>query len=86
MLADNFRQMGCNDRRRIHYRIAKALCTFPLPFRNPDGRQMEGRFKRWNTGNLFLHIARIHCHIVIKQDFALAHLYAFNLNNILVRI
>ena len=47
---------------------------------------MERRLEGGNTGNLLLHIARVHGHIVIEKDLALADLHPFYFNNILVRI
>ena len=86
MLPDDLRQMGCNNGRRVYNRIAQTLRSFPLSFRNPDSRQMERRLKSGNTGNLLFHIAGVHRHIVVKQDFTLADLNTFDFNNVLVGI
>ena len=86
MLPDNLRQMGGYDGRRIYHRIAHTLRPLSLALRDPDRRQMERRLKGGNSCNLLLHIARVHCHIVVKKDFSLADLYSFYLDNILIRI
>ena len=78
--------MRRNDGRRVNYRITHTFRTLPLTFRNPDRRQVEGRFKGRYTCNFFLHISRIHRHIVIEKDFSFADLHPFDLNNVLVRI
>ncbi len=86
MAADYLGQMSRNNRRRVNHRIAQALRPLPLPFSNPQGRQMEGRLKGGDAGNLFLHKPRVHGHIMVKENFPFRYLYAFNLDNILVRV
>ena len=78
--------MSCNNGRRVHDRIAEAFRTFSLPFRNPDGRQMKGRFKSGYARNFFLNISGVHSHIMVKENFSLADLNSLNFYNILVWI
>ena len=86
MASDDFRQMCCNNRRWVNNGITQTLRLFSLSFCDPDRRKVEGRLKGRDTGNLFCNISGIHCHIMVKQDLSLCNLYAFDLNNILIRI
>ena len=86
MATNHLGQMRCNNGRCIHNRISKTFRSFSLCLRNPDGRQMKGRFKRRNTRDFFLYISRVHGHIMVKQDFSLRDLDSLDLNDILIRI
>ena len=78
--------MCCNNGWWIYHRISQALGPFSLSLRDPDCRQMEGRFKGRDSRDFFLHISGIHCHIMIKENFSLTDLNTLDLNNILIRI
>ena len=86
MRTDNLRQMGSNNGRRVYHRISQRFRPLPLTLRNPQCRQMIGRLECRNAGNLLLHIARIHCHIVIEENLTLTHRNPLNLDQILVRV
>ena len=47
---------------------------------------MERGFKGRDTRDLLLHIAGVHGHVVVEEDFALADLYALDLDDILVGV
>ena len=47
---------------------------------------MERRLKGGNPRDLLLHKTGVHRHVVIEENFSLCDLYAFNLNNILIRV
>ena len=86
MLPNDFRQMGGDDGRRIHHCVSQALRPFPLPLRDPDGRQMEGRLESRDARNLLLHIAGIHGHIMVEQNLAFTDLDAFDFDQVLIRV
>ncbi|CDF43761.1 unknown [Roseburia sp. CAG:182] len=78
--------MGCDNGRRIYNRITETFRLFPLSFGDPDRRQMERRFKRRDTCDLFFDISRVHRHIVVKQNLTLCDLNTLDLDNILIWI
>ena len=86
ILSDDLCQMRCNDGGRVNNSISKTFRSLPLPLCDPDGRQMEGRFKRRNTRDLLLDIAGVHRHVMVKEDFSLTDLNPLDLNNVLIWI
>ena len=86
MGTDDLRQVSSYDRGRVNYGVAKTLSPLPLGLCDPDGGKMEGRLKCRNTRYLFLYKARIHGHVVVKEDLTFRNLDTLDLDNILVGV
>ena len=83
MAAENFGQVGGDDRGRIHHGVARHLRAFALRFGYPQGGQIEGRFAGVDAFDAIGHVAGVHSQIVIDQNFGAGHLVALDQQRIL---
>ena len=68
--------------RRIDNRVSGRLSFLALIFRNPCGRQTEGRLYRFTTGQFFSYISRVHSQVALDENIIPGYFHSPDLDRI----